>query len=58
MARKHNARHNRSRSRYPERLADRGVSGAQVRMPFIGRHGHVYETAKELMSHPREAVAS
>lgn len=26
MARKHNTKHNRSRSRYPERLAKRGLS--------------------------------
>lgn len=31
-SRKHHARHNRSRSHYPERLAARGLTSVSVRM--------------------------
>ena len=32
MSRKHNTKHTRKRSRYPERLKKRGMSSAAVRM--------------------------
>lgn len=32
MARKHNTKHNRSKSRYPERLRARGETSASVHM--------------------------
>lgn len=32
MSRKHNTRHNRKRSRYPERLRKRGLTNVDVRM--------------------------
>ena len=35
MARKHNTKHNRSRSHYPDRLKRRGLSSASVRMPDL-----------------------
>lgn len=35
MSRKHNVKHNRSKSRYPDRLRARGVTGASVRMPTV-----------------------
>jgi hypothetical protein len=35
MARKHNTKHSRTRSHYPERLQRRGVSSASVRMPDL-----------------------
>lgn len=35
MARKHNCRHARSASRYPDRLQARGMSSASVRMPDL-----------------------
>jgi hypothetical protein len=34
VSRKHNTKHHRSRSHYPDRLRRRGVSSAAVRMPF------------------------
>jgi hypothetical protein len=55
MARKHNAKHQRSRSHYLERLQRRGQSGATVRMPDVedlrktqgaraARQGHPWPT--------------
>lgn len=35
MARKHNTKHNRSQSKYPQRLKVRGMSSASVRMEDI-----------------------
>lgn len=35
MARKHNTKHNRSRSNYPERLQRRGETSKSVRMPTL-----------------------
>jgi hypothetical protein len=35
MSRKHNTKHRRGKSHYPDRLSDRGVSNVQVRMPFF-----------------------
>lgn len=50
MARKHNTRHNRSRSRYPERLAARGETTATVRMPFIDGRGRKHETPGHMLT--------
>ena len=47
MSKKHNTKHGRSASRYPERLAARGESPATVRMPFF-RHGKRHDTAAML----------
>jgi hypothetical protein len=49
MARKHNAKHNRSVSGYPSRLAARGLSPAQVRMPFIDRKGRKHQSMDALL---------
>jgi hypothetical protein len=35
MSRKHNTKHNRSMSKYPERLAARGKTSASVRMRVL-----------------------
>ena len=35
MARKHNTKHRRSRSNYPERLKKRGETSRSVRMPTL-----------------------
>lgn len=35
MARKHNTKHDRSRSHYPERLAARGLGKTPVMHPFV-----------------------
>ncbi len=35
MSRKYNVKHNRSMSKYPERLAARGKTSASVRMRFL-----------------------
>jgi len=40
MARKHNTKHARVRSKYPLRLWARGVSGASVRMPDLDTLQH------------------
>lgn len=37
-----------STSRYPERLAARGLSPTQVRMPFIDNKGRKYDTMEQL----------
>lgn len=45
MSRKHHTKHlARSISNYPDRLADRGISSAQVRMPFISADGRKHNT--------------
>lgn len=49
MARKHNTRHDRAPSRYPERLRNRGVSSP--RMMFIDARGRSFDTADELHRH-------
>lgn len=46
MARKHNTKHNRGVSHYPERLKKRGVSSASVAMPFFyidEKTGNMYQ---------------
>lgn len=49
MARKHNTKHNRSTSHYPDRLRDRGESTASIRMPFIDKKGRKHDTIEALM---------
>lgn len=49
MSRKHNAKHNRSVSNYPARLAARGLSSAQVRMPFIDRKGGKHASMESIL---------
>lgn len=48
MARKHNTKHHRSPSHYPDRLAARGESSASVRMLFIDARGRHFDTADDL----------
>lgn len=39
MSHKHNTKHNRSKSRYPKRLRDRGATSSSVRMRTMSRGG-------------------
>ena len=39
MSRKHNTKHRRGPSAYPERLAARGETNASVRQAFYDAHG-------------------
>lgn len=48
MSKKHNTKHNRSRSNYPSRLQARGASASSVRMPFIDRKGNKHSSAESL----------
>lgn len=50
MARKHNVPKNRSRSRYAERLAARGLVGSP-RMPFITPDGRQHDDVAALYRH-------
>lgn len=44
-SKKHNTKHpSRGVSNYPLRLMARGLSSAQVRMPFIDRFGKAHDT--------------
>lgn len=54
MSRKHNSKHHRSPSQYPERLAARGESSATVRMPFIDRKGRKYPTVDAYLRRNRD----
>lgn len=44
MSRKHNARHERAPSKYPARLAARGLSSAAARMPFYDAKRREHDT--------------
>jgi hypothetical protein len=55
VSRKHNTKHGRSQSRYPQRLLDRGETAASVRMPFICRGWHKHDTAKAWQECRKEA---
>lgn len=48
MSRKHHTKHNRSPSRYPDRLRARGETSTTVRMPFIDRLGRKHDTPDQL----------
>lgn len=54
MSRKHNCKHQRSKSRYDRRLRNRGETSASVRMPTISRATAMkmlgYEGAPEAFS--------
>lgn len=43
MSRKHNTKHRRSRSRYPERLAARGLT----RTPVMTHYSDLYQGKRE-----------
>lgn len=58
MARKHNTKHNRSTSHYPDRLRDRGESSATVRMPFFDKKGRSFDTIDAVMRRDSEDVRS
>lgn len=55
MSRKHNTKHQRSPSRYTDRLAARGETSAMVRMPFIDRRGRKHPTADALLRKGEES---
>jgi len=57
MARKHNTKHNRSTSHYPERLAARGESSASVRMEFIDAKGRNFDDVDSLRRADLKAAA-
>lgn len=54
MARKHNTKHNRGQSKYPQRLKMRGMSSAAVRMEDIEtlrkRQGRATDSKEELLA--------
>jgi predicted GTPase len=56
MTRKHNTKHRRSVSNYAARLAARGLSSAQVRMPFIDRRGHKHQSAEAFLKRSDDKV--
>lgn len=49
MSKKHHVKKEGGSSNYPQRLADRGVSSSQVRMPFIDRQGRKHDSPDHLM---------
>lgn len=49
MSRKHNAKHQRSISNYPARLAKRGETSATVRMPFLDRKGKEHSSMESVL---------
>lgn len=50
MSTKYNTKHeSRGQSNYPLRLQDRGISSAQVRMPFFDRNGKRHDTIEDSM---------
>lgn len=57
MSRKHNTKHHRSTSHYPDRLAARGESSATVRMPFIDSRGRAHDTPDVMLRRDIEAKA-
>lgn len=56
MSKKHNVRKSGSRSRYPERLAARGISSSSVRMPFLDRRGRKHDSMEQMLRGERSTA--